>query len=72
MEKTIYTPSFDQTIDRDELQKFDATICDFGKFANSKLCKIKKTEDVPNTPTVTVGYVSTGYVTAGYFVTQAA
>lgn len=62
--KNVFTPAFDQTTDRQEIYNLDPTLCDFGKFANDKVCRIKKSE--------AVGYVVDGYVATGYFVTQAA
>ena len=71
--KNVFTPAFDQTTDRQEIYNLDPTLCDFGKFANDKVCRIKKSEaGTPVTPVVTVGYVVAGYVATGYFATQAA
>ena len=66
--KNVFTPAFDQTADRQEIYNLDPTLCDFGKFANDKVCRIKKSA----APVATVGYVVEGYVATGYFVTQAA
>ena len=70
--KNVFTPAFDQTTDRQEIYNLDPTLCDFGKFANGTLCRVKKSEAAPVTPVATVGYVVEGYVATGYFVTQAA
>lgn len=67
--KNVHTPAFDQTTDRQEIYNLDPTLCDFGKFANGTLCRVKKAEVAP---VATVGYVVEGYVATGYFVTQAA